>query len=143
MIESHITSPNEIVAITGTIERCLQDANMAKEQGLSPDAQFNLAYTAAKQCAKLSLAVSGYRVSVRDGNHYWLIQSLKHTIQLGSDTVDLLDFFRKKRNKAEYELAGSISKIEAAEILELAVKLFDRTFAWLKEHHPDLLQDSE
>jgi uncharacterized protein (UPF0332 family) len=142
IVESHITSRNEIGAIIGTIERALQDSKIGRDQGLSTDAQFSLAYTAAKQSAKLALAVCGYRVSTRDGNHYWLIQSLRHTIQLESKKIDLLDRFRKKRNKAEYELAGSISRIEADEMIEFASGLFDMTCSWLKENHPELLQDS-
>ena len=50
-----------------------------------------------------------------------------------------LDAFRKKRNAADYERAGTISTAEADEIVAFARALQKRVRQWLKQTHPALL----
>jgi len=53
---------------------------------------------------------------------------------------DSFDRFRKKRNMIDYETAGVVSEQEVREMHELAVGLRDDVLAWLRKHHPKLME---
>jgi len=77
---------------------------------LSPDWALNIAYNAALQSATAALAAAGYRAS-RDQHRYRLIQSLQLTLGADLRLADRFDGFRKKRNLAGYERAGSVFEL--------------------------------
>ncbi len=85
-----------------------------------------------------ALAASGYRAE-RNAHHYRVIQSLAFTVGLDSDSVALLDTFRKKRNISDYEMAGTVSESEAEEIYRLAGEIRVKVEEWLRENHSNLL----
>jgi hypothetical protein len=132
----HETSAEEIRGMLAVADRDLRDA---ASENLSDDWRFNIAYNAALQLAGAALAAAGFRVSRGGSHHHHTVHSLAHTIGADESTVRLLDRFRRKRNVAEYEAAGTVSEGEVAEMLGLADNLRDRVIGWLRSEHPRLL----
>lgn len=131
----HETSREEIADLLAVVARDLADAAIER---LSPDWRLGIAYNAALQLATLALAASGYRPG-RERAHERAILSLRYTIGLDQDAVDLLDAVRRKRNISNYERAGATSASEAEEVYQLALKLDAAIREWLQGEHPDLL----
>src|SRR5580700_10333794 len=96
-----------------------RDLAASKTPGLHNDWSFNIAYNAALQLATAALAASGYQAE-RTNHHYRVIHSLEFTIGKDTATIRKFDVFRKKRNITDYERAGTISDVEAAEMRQLA-----------------------
>lgn len=135
-LTEHTSSADEIGNLLGVADRDLADA---KTRGLSADWSLGIAYNAALQASTAALAAAGYRAG-RESHHYRTIQSLAHTIGANPDLVGQLDAFRKKRNQADYERAGSASKQEAAEMLALATKLRASVEKWIRKEHPEIIR---
>ena len=104
------TNAEEINDLLLVTERDIVDC---QTPGLSPDWRLNIAYNAALQAATAALASAGYRAA-RDSHHYRVIQSLAYTIGADQALIKQLDFFRKKRNIGEYEIAGGFCQQIAA-----------------------------
>ena len=85
------------------------------------------------------MAAAGYRAA-RDAQHYRVIESLAHTMNVGDQRIAQLQSYRKKRNISDYERAGGVSQQEANEIVSLAKALRNDLMAWLAANHPDLLR---
>ena len=136
-LTEHRTSLQEIISLLEVADRDLSDC---KTSGLSPDWQLSIAYNAALQTATAALAASGYR-AVRDAHHYRVIQSLAYTIKADASLIALFDQFRKKRNISGYDHAGMISDQEAKEMVNLASRLRQEVEEWLRENHPDLMEE--
>lgn len=132
----HQSSPQEVSELLQLVQRDLKDAATA---ALSADWKLAIAYNAVLQCAKLGLAVAGYRASKGAAQHYYSIESLRHTIGLSEDEVRTIDAFRKKRNISDYERAGAVSDTEAEELLALVTHVREQTITWLEAEHPELL----
>jgi len=130
------TSVQEITDLFSIADRDLHDC---KIRDLSPDWRHNIAYNAALQLAKAALAASGYKAT-RNSHHYYTIQSLKYTIELDTDTIDLFDTFRNKRAISDYDRAGLISDGDAEEMIELAENLRTLVENWIKTNHSHLLR---
>ncbi len=126
----HRTSRQEIEHLFRLVDRDLKDC---RNQDLSLDWRFNIAYNAALQCAKAALAAAGFR-AVKEAHHYRVIQSLRFTLKTEDKHIRTFDAFRKKRNISEYNHAGSISKAELSEMIALAENLRRSAEAWIKIH---------
>lgn len=131
----HKPSPQEIGDLLTVVDRDLEDC---QSPGLSPDWRLTIAYNGALQVATAALAAAGYRAS-REAHHYRVIQSLAYTIGVEQPLITLLDGFRKKRNIADYERAGTVSDQEATEMAAWALRLRGEFIRWLSEKHPDFL----
>lgn len=131
----HTTSAEEINNLLGLSDRDLATCQL---QGLPVDWRFSIAYNAALQAATAALAAAGYRAS-RDNHHYRVIQSLEFTTSPGRKAIDTFDGFRRKRNTSSYDLAGSISATEAAEMVKFAQTLRADVEKWIRSTHPELL----
>lgn len=136
-LTAHGSSPREIADLLGVVDRDLADC---QTPGLSADWRLNIAYNAALQAATAALAAAGYRAT-RDSHHYRVIQSLALTIGAESSLVMQFEQFRKKRNIGGYERAGSVSDLEAGEMLTLAQDLRRQVVQWLGDKHPGLLKE--
>ena len=117
------------------VERDLGDSRAV---GLSADWRLTICYNAALGLATAALYAAGYRAA-RDSHHFRVIQSLRHTIGAGENTIQQLDAFRKKRNIAGYDRAGTVSDGEAREMHALAAELREAVGTWLGAEHPELL----
>jgi hypothetical protein len=137
LLRKQQTSAQEIQGIWSVIVRDLHDA---EAQGMSHDGQFHNAYNAARQLCKLMLRAEGYRTAGSTGEHRLTLQILPLILgaQKQSD-ADYLDSCRNKRNRGEYDYAGSISKIEAEELIKFSHELRDEVLVWLKAKHPKLV----
>ena len=127
--------PEDIRALFAVADRELADSRVP---GLSTDGRFNHAYAAALQAAGAALAASGFRPA-RGSHHHMIVQSLARTIGVDARVVAKFDRFRKKRNMAEYEMAGGITELEAEEMADLAARLRKDVEEWIRLKHPDLL----
>ena len=138
-VHKHKTSSFEVSTWLSVIQR---DLAVSKKESLDIDWAFCIAYNAALQIATLALHVCGFRES-REGGHERTIESLRYTINADQDLIRLLQDFRKKRNKAEYEMSGVISELEREEMIRTAEDLHLRVQEWLQEHHPGLFKGHE
>ena len=130
----HRTSRQEIKHLLRLVDRDLVDC---RNSTLSADWRFNIAYSAALQCAKAALAAAGFRAA-KDAHHYRVIQSLKFTLKTEDKIIQTLDAFRKKRNVSEYNHAGAVTAIELDEISVLAGNLRKSVEAWIVAEYPRL-----
>jgi len=121
-LTEHTTSSQEVSELLAVADRDLKDAQI---EGISFDARLSIAYSAIIQCAKIGLALCGYRAS-RDAAHYRGVQSLALTLNISPELVRKLNDFRKKRNLLEYDRIGAVSQKEVAEILSLAYEIREK-----------------
>lgn len=133
----HQTSKQEISSLLAISARDLAAAQLPD---LPADWRLSIAYNAALQAANAVLAASEYRAE-KSAQHYRIIQSLAHTINLDATTIERLDAFRKKRNISSYDRPGAVSGREAEEIITLAHVVYTAAQDWLKAHRPDLVDD--
>ena len=54
-------------------------------------------------------------------------------------TIQRFKTFNNKRNKSVYDVAGAVSDQELEAIVKLAEELKNKTLAWLRNLHPELL----
>jgi hypothetical protein len=130
------SSREEISAILRKIDRDLIESGKAD---ISLDWRLVIAYNAALGCAMAALRASGYRVNEGGGNHIRTIDSLHFTLGLERELIIALHAVRKKRHSASYDAAGTVSKLEVNETIELAEELKVYLIDWLKNNHPELL----
>lgn len=134
-LRPHQTTRRQIADLLAIVDRDLADA---RSQELSPDWQFGIAYNAAMKLCTILLYASGYRPE-KNLAHYRTLQSLPLVLGSGrSDDADYLDACRAKRNTAEYDAAGVVSRSEAVELCEFATKLRREVVDWLRQFHPAL-----
>ena len=131
-LKGHKTSRQEIADLFAVADR---DLAACQTPGLINDWRFNIAYNAALQLASAALAASGYQAE-RANHHYRVLHSLEFTLGADPATIRKLDVFRKKRNITDYERAGTISDIEAGEMLDLAEELRLQVYEWIVKYHP-------
>lgn len=124
------TSQEEITNLLKSADSSLEESRMHTK---NLDWQFNIAYVSILNYANAALRASGYRAKM-GSHHYYVIQSLAHTINLDGNTVDLVDSFRRIRHIGTYERTGIVSKKDADEIIETATRIREMVCKWLKEH---------
>lgn len=89
------------------------------------DWTFNIAYNAMLQAARALMLSKGYRAT-GERQHMTTIQFAQLT--LGTEfqpALEFLDRMRRKRNRAVYDTAGLISKVEAQEAIATADNFVD------------------
>jgi hypothetical protein len=134
-LKKQASSPEEIKQLLKIVERDLRDC---QSQGISADTQFTIAFNAALQAATAALRASGYRTSGQ-GHHVRVIDSLALTVGVTATTIQKLQAFGRKRNTCNYDIAGSVSDTDLAQMKQLASELRDKITQWLKGNHPELL----
>ena len=71
----------------------------AKNESLSQESRFDLAYNAAHALSLAALRHAGYRSE----NRYLVFQCTQHTLDLAAEQWRVLDQAHRQRNLAEYE----------------------------------------
>jgi len=125
----------EVLFLLAIADRELADSRV---EGLSAEARFNHAYSAALQSAAAALAACGYRAE-RTGYHYRVVDSLRLTVGVDVRIVERLDRARRKRNLSDYERPDVVSRHEADEMQNLAQDVRRLVDEWLTANHPELL----
>ena len=69
-----------------------------------------------------------------------LSNRLEFTTAPGQKLIDTFDGFRKKRNVSSYDVAGSVSDKEAAEMFKLAASLRADVEKWIRASRPELFK---
>ncbi len=123
----------ELHGLLSQADRLIVDAQVV---GVSGPSRHILAHNAVVLLAKLALAAHGWRTI--ESHHYWSIDSLKHTVGLTDDEVDVLQAHRSKRHEASYSSAPTVSDTEVAEFVDRVVALRARVVAWLDTEHAEL-----
>ena len=85
--------------VAGLIASGLARLHDAKDESLSFESRFDLAYNAAHSLSLAALRRMWYRSTHR----YIVFQCLKHTVNLPNEQWRILDQAHRKRNLAEYE----------------------------------------
>ena len=137
ILASHTPSRSEIAALLAIVDRDLRDC---RARGLSPEWQLSIAYNAILQAATAALAATGYRVRRREGGHHHTLESLRHTVGIEADVLQVADALRKKRHLSDYVRAVAVSQQEADESIALAVRLCAEITIWLRGQHADLVE---
>ena len=76
-----------------------------------------------------------------------MIDSLEHTLTTQDATarekwVRKIKSHSQKRNTTSYDLAGGVSPTDLAQVIKDLAALRDQVNAWVKEAHPELLEDN-
>ena len=86
----------------------------------SPEWAFNIAYNAMHQAGRAFMCEEGFR-AVGDRHHSTVVRFLRIGFGLGhQDTLALMDRMRRKRNRATYDMVGTITAREAQEAISAA-----------------------
>lgn len=137
-LKPHRTTQQQIADLLAIAERDLRDA---KQEVLSEDWQYGIAYNAALKLCTVLLYAKGYRPE-KNLAHYRTIAAMPMILGNSHQSdADYLDTCRAKRNTAEYDAAGQISSCEAEELIDYAIELKQTTLQWLTENHPELITE--
>jgi hypothetical protein len=131
------TSPSEIKALLGIVDRNLSDSRV---EAISADLRFIAAFSAALTAATAALRACGFRLPTQTGHHVKTIESLEHTVAADAQLVQKLKTFNNKRNKTSYDVSGAASDQDMAAMVKLAADLKDQVLRWLQQTHPELLK---
>ena len=133
-------TPAGIQRLLAAAERNLADSRLP---GLSAENRFDAAYKTLMQCAMIGLWANGYRTSTsQPGHHQTALQTLPKTMNVGQDTVIVLDALRRQRNLNDYE-GDPVTDAAVRECLAQAEALLTHTRQWLQCHRADLLSENE
>lgn len=136
-LKKHQTSKDEIKNLFAIVERDLKDC---KDEHVSEDWRFAIAYNAARQCCTIALNCSGYKVDRGQSEHYRTIQSITKTMgESYKEIRDYMEACRSKRNVSDYDRAGVISKHEVNELIETCTELYDDVKKWVKAKYPEYM----
>ena len=135
------TSPQEIADLFSIVDRSVADL---KVEDISDDLRFHAAYNAILTLANVALRASGYRVSLGQGHHQRVIESLESTLttqDAGARErwVRKIKSHAQKRNATSYDLAGGVSPSDLAQVIRDLSALREQVEAFLKDNHPGLL----
>ena len=134
-LRAHKSSKKEISDLFQIIDRDLQDA----AGDISTDWRFGIAYNAALKLCTILLYAEGYRPE-KNLQHYRTIQALPLILgKRHEQDAKYLDTCRNKRNVAEYDYVGGITKDDVAELVSYVNELRDEVLRWLNENHPEFI----
>src|SRR6185295_2855864 len=93
----------------------------ARNEDISADGRFDLAYNAAHALALAALRAKGYRA----GKRYFVFQVLPHTLGLPVATCRLLAKCHDQRNQTEYEGLGEVDEALLKGLIQAALGLLE------------------
>lgn len=134
------TNRAEIEGLFSVARRDLADAQVV---GLSADRRFATAYNAALQLATVVLRSEGYRTSGQA--HHWVTLTVLPALMNPKmqSTADYLNACRSKRNTVDYDGIGIATEREVAELIAETERFRDTVDAWLRESHPELIEERD
>ncbi len=136
-IDEAPTSAAEVAGLQTIVDRNLEEARGPLKY---PDTRFWLAYQAVLTAATIVIRAHGARVR-RERHHERTFAALRQLAISGvSDRAPYYDDCRRKRNVAEYDVAGGVSDTEATALLCEAERLVGGVRDWVRRERPDLMQ---
>ncbi len=134
-LQAHKPSRQEIRDLLAIADRDLHDA---REQGISADWRFGIAYNAALKLCAVLLHAEGYR-AFQSQAHYRTLAALPIIFEENrKDDAEYLESCRRKRNVVEYDRVGGATDTEADELIRFGLEFRNEVAAWVRSHHPDL-----
>lgn len=133
-LQREVSDPDEISRLRRKIAAKLADA---RNDQISLDSRFDLAYEALLQIGLLALRANGLRPDSRGGHHVMALQTLDSTIQYPREKLRLLDRFRRQRAAGLYDASFEPSEAEVQALLDAASELKDHLENWLAKSHPE------
>jgi hypothetical protein len=118
-IKAEVAAQSEI---DGLIRSGTARLNDARNETLSLDSRFDLAYNAAHAFSLAALRWHGYRSE----NRYTVFQCLEHTLKLPPEQWRVLDQAHRKRNVAEYEGHLDVDKALVEALIRVATEVSAR-----------------
>jgi len=115
-IKAEPASRSEFAGLVESARKRLADA---RNESLSAESRFDLAYNASHAFALAALRWHGYRPD----NRYIVFQALPHTLGLDANTWRVLAKCHGARNLAEYEGRSEIDERLLADLIECAIRL--------------------
>jgi len=135
-LKVHKTSKKEIGNLLTIARRDVKDA---KEEGISDDWRFGIAYNAALKLCTILLHAEGYRPD-KNLAHYRTLQALPLILgETRKSDAEYLDTCRAKRNIVEYDCVGGVTGSDADELIAFVQELEKSVLARLRSTHPELL----
>src|ERR1035438_4166929 len=118
-LKAEPTSSTEIAGLFSIVDRSVGDL---KVEGISDDLRFQAAYNGILTLANVALRATGYRVSLGQGHHQRVIESLEFTLTTQDSNarerwVRKIKSHSQKRNTTSYDLAGGISLNDLAQAI--------------------------
>jgi hypothetical protein len=107
-------------------------------RGLSADAQFVMAYDAARTLSLLIVRASGHRPRTV-GRHYNTFLALEVADPAFANLSTYFDGCRMKRNSCEYDFAGGVSDTDAEGLLTAVRQFAVDVEAWIRARYPNLV----
>ena len=117
--------PPSDTEIAGLIRSGLARLTDARNESLSIESRFDLAYNAAHALSLAALRKAGFRSEHR----YVVFQCLPHTLNLAAEQWRVLDQAHRKRNLAEYEGELDIDQALIDALLRTATLVAERVQA--------------
>ncbi len=93
----------------------------ARNEDLSPEGRFDLAYNAAHALALAALRAKGYRSDKR----YFVFQALPHTLGAPASTWRVLAKCHEQRNRTEYEGLAEVDETLLKGLLDATTYLLE------------------
>ena len=112
--------------ISGLIKSGLARLKDSKNESLSIESRFDLAYNAAHALSLAALRKAGYRSESR----YIVFQCLKHTLNFPNENWRVLDNAHRLRNIAEYEGELDVNEALLESLIRTVTKLSDLVSAF-------------
>jgi len=106
--------------------------------GLSADAQFVMAYDAARTLSLLIVRASGHRPRTV-GRHHNTFLALEVADPAFANLSTYFDGCRMKRNSCEYDFAGGVSDTDAEGLLTAVRQFAVDVEAWIRARYPNLV----
>ena len=121
-------SNEEILRFIAKINTKLADA---KNEHISLDSRFDLAYEALLQIGLAALRANNMRPDSRGGHHILALQTLHTSIGYPKEKLRLLDEFRRQRAVGLYDGSFLPTQAELDELIETVVALKQHFETWL------------
>jgi hypothetical protein len=115
-----------------------RDLADAEARNISPDARYNMAYSAARLLATVIIRANGYRIKSGEGAHHLTFDTVAVAEPEFLDAVDYFDRCRRKRNELLYHAAGVVSSGETEALIRQAIQFQVTVERWLKSNRPAL-----
>jgi uncharacterized protein (UPF0332 family) len=134
-IREHKTSAKEISNLLAIVDRDLKDA---KNEDISDDWRFGIAYNAALKLCTILLFAEGYRPE-RNLAHHRTLQSLPLILgDTHKQDASYLDACRNKRNSVEYDSVGGATADDVEELISFVEELREEVLKWMRKKHSEL-----